>query len=59
MRISSSEGCSQGLAVPISLFYAPCWIENMTAGRGWIALALVIFAVWSPLRALAGAWLFG
>jgi len=43
----------------LSLFYAPCWIENMTAGRGWIALALVIFAVWSPLRALAGAWLFG
>ena len=43
----------------LSLFYAPCWVENMTAGRGWIALALVIFAVWSPLRALAGAWLFG
>jgi len=43
----------------LSLFYAPCWVENMTAGRGWIALALVIFAVWSPPRALAGAWLFG
>lgn len=43
----------------LSLFYAPCWVEHMTAGRGWIALALVIFAVWSPLRALAGAWLFG
>lgn len=43
----------------LSLFYAPCWVENMTAGRGWIALALVIFAVWSPLRAMAGAWLFG
>ena len=43
----------------LSLFYAPCWVENMTAGRGWIALALVIFAVWSPMRAMAGAWLFG
>jgi simple sugar transport system permease protein len=43
----------------LSLFYAPCWVENMTAGRGWIALALVIFAVWSPLRAMTGAWLFG
>ena len=43
----------------LSLVYAPCWVENMTAGRGWIALALVIFAVWSPVRAMAGAWLFG
>ncbi len=32
---------------------------NMTAGRGWIAIALVIFAAWNPLYALAGAYLFG
>jgi simple sugar transport system permease protein len=31
----------------------------MTAGRGWIALALVVFATWRPLRVLLGAWLFG
>ena len=35
------------------------WVENMTAGRGWIALALVVFASWKPLRLLAGAYLFG
>ena len=35
------------------------WVENMTAGRGWIALALVVFASWRPLRLLAGAYLFG
>lgn len=43
----------------LSLAYSPSWIENMTAGRGWIAVALVIFAVWDPGRALLGAWLFG
>jgi simple sugar transport system permease protein len=35
------------------------WVEHMTAGRGWIALALVVFASWRPLRLLAGAYLFG
>ena len=35
------------------------WVEDMTAGRGWIALALVVFASWRPLRLLAGAYLFG
>lgn len=43
----------------LSLAYAPSWIEYMTAGRGWIAIALVIFAVWNPLRAMLGAYLFG
>ncbi|MEG0798560.1 MAG: ABC transporter permease [Acidaminococcaceae bacterium] len=43
----------------LSLAYAPCWLENMTAGRGWIAVALVIFALWDPWRALAGSYLFG
>jgi general nucleoside transport system permease protein len=43
----------------LSLAYSPSWIENMSAGRGWIAVALVIFAVWDPARALLGAWLFG
>ena len=43
----------------LSLAYAPCWLENMTAGRGWIAVALVIFALWDPWRALLGSYLFG
>lgn len=43
----------------LSLAYAPTWLENMTAGRGWIAVALVIFAMWDPVRALIGAYLFG
>ncbi len=43
----------------LSLAYTPMWVEGMTAGRGWIALALVVFAAWRPWRALAGAYLFG
>ncbi len=43
----------------LSLAYTPMWIEQMTAGRGWIALALVVFAAWRPLRVLIGAYLFG
>jgi simple sugar transport system permease protein len=43
----------------LSLVYTPMWVEGMTAGRGWIALALVVFAAWRPWRALAGAYLFG
>ena len=43
----------------LSLSYSPLWIENMSAGRGWIALALVVFATWRAWRVLAGAYLFG
>ena len=43
----------------LSLSYTPMWIENMTAGRGWIALALVVFATWKPARVVVGAYLFG
>lgn len=43
----------------LSLAYTPGWTENLTGGRGWIAVALVIFAAWDPLRALLGALLFG
>ena len=53
-------GACAGLAGGyLSLVYTPQWVENMTAGRGWIALALVVFASWLPLRVLAGAYLFG
>ncbi|GGF05847.1 ABC transporter permease [Aliidongia dinghuensis] len=43
----------------LSLAYTPMWVENMTAGRGWIALAIVVFAAWRPWRAAGGAYLFG
>ena len=43
----------------LSLAHTPMWIENMTAGRGWIALALVVFATWRPGRVLLGAYMFG
>ena len=43
----------------LSIVQTPLWVENMTAGRGWIALALVVFAAWRPMRALFGAYLFG
>jgi simple sugar transport system permease protein len=43
----------------LSLAYTPMWIEQMTAGRGWIALALVVFAAWRPVGILIGAYLFG
>ena len=43
----------------LSMVYTPMWVESMTAGRGWIALALVVFAVWQPGKLLLGAYLFG
>ncbi|MCX5795336.1 MAG: ABC transporter permease [Elusimicrobia bacterium] len=43
----------------LSLVYIPSWIEGMTAGRGWIVIALTIFAGWDPRRAVLGALLFG
>ena len=43
----------------LSVVYAPLWVEGLTAGRGWIALALTTFATWRPMRVLLGAYLFG
>ncbi len=43
----------------LSLVRVPQWTEGVTAGSGWIALAIVVFASWRPLRLLLGAWLFG
>ena len=53
-------GACAGLAGGyLSLVYTPQWVENMTAGRGWIALALVVFSSWLPWRIMLGAYLFG
>lgn len=53
-------GAMAGLAgAYISLVYTPLWSEGMTAGRGWIVLALVVFSMWNPLKLLLGAFLFG
>lgn len=43
----------------LSVIHTEMWVEHMTAGRGWIAVALVIFAGWNPVKALIGAYLFG
>lgn len=53
-------GAMCGLAgAYLSMIYTPQWIENMTAGRGWIALALVVFSTWNPIKVLIGAMIFG
>ncbi len=53
-------GAMAGLAgAYLSLAYSPMWVENMSAGRGWIALALVVFGTWRPWRVFLGAYLFG
>jgi simple sugar transport system permease protein len=43
----------------LALVQTPLWVEGMTSGRGWIALAIVVFAAWRPWRALIGAYIFG
>jgi ABC-type uncharacterized transport system permease subunit len=53
-------GATSGIAgAYLSTAVTPMWVEGMSAGRGWIALALVVFGTWKPWRVLAGAYLFG
>ncbi|GAA3980983.1 ABC transporter permease [Comamonas faecalis] len=53
-------GAMAGLAgAYLTLVYTPLWTEGMVAGKGWIALALVVFGTWRPARVLLGAYLFG
>lgn len=59
MAVMFGGACAGLAGAHLSLVYVAQWVENMTAGRGWIALALVVFASWRPLRVLAGAYLFG
>jgi simple sugar transport system permease protein len=57
--IAFGGACSGLAGAYLSLVYTPQWIENMSSGRGWIALALVAFSSWLPRRVLVGAYLFG
>jgi general nucleoside transport system permease protein len=53
-------GAMAGIAgAYLSTVQTPMWVEGMTAGKGWIALALVVFGTWKPLRVVLGAYLFG
>jgi simple sugar transport system permease protein len=53
-------GCLVGFGgAYLSLAYTHLWANGLSAGRGWIAIALVIFAFWHPGRAVIGAYLFG
>ena len=52
-------GFSAMAGAHLSISYSKSWIEGMTAGRGWIAIALTIFALWNPARAIPAAFLFG
>ncbi|SFJ19701.1 ABC transporter permease [Aerobium aerolatum] len=59
MAIMFGGACAGLAGGYLALVYVPQWVEGMSAGRGWIALALVVFASWRPGRVLAGAYLFG
>ena len=59
MAILFGGACAGLAGAYISLVRVPQWTEGMTAGAGWIALAIVVFASWKPWRVLIGAYLFG
>lgn len=59
MAILFGGACAGVAGAYLSLVYTPFWTSGMTAGRGWIALAIVVFASWLPWRAALGAYLFG
>ena len=59
MAIAFGGACAGLGGAYLSLVRVPQWTEGMTAGAGWIALAIVVFASWKPWRVLIGAYLFG
>ncbi len=59
MAIGFGGACAGLGGAYLSLIRVPQWTEGMTAGAGWIALAIVVFASWRPWRVLVGAYLFG
>ncbi|MBR9985258.1 MAG: ABC transporter permease [Desulfosarcina sp.] len=59
LSVIAGGGFSAMAGAHLSTSYSKSWIEGMTAGRGWIVIALTIFALWNPMRAVVGAFLFG
>ncbi|NKJ34682.1 ABC transporter permease [Rhizobium sp. SG570] len=59
LAVMFGGGCAGLAGAQLSLVYTPQWVENMSAGRGWVTLALVVFASWRPMRVMAGGYLFG
>ena len=59
LAIAFGGACAGLGGAYLSLVRVPNWTEGITAGAGWIALAIVVFASWRPGRVLAGAYLFG
>jgi general nucleoside transport system permease protein len=59
MAVMFGGACAGLAGAQLTLVYTPQWVENMTSGRGWIALALVVFSSWRPWRILLGGYLFG
>jgi simple sugar transport system permease protein len=59
LAVMFGGACAGVAGAYFSLALTPMWAENLTAGRGWIALALVVFAGWRPMRLMVGALLFG
>ncbi len=59
MSVIIGGGFSAMAGAHLSTSYSKSWIEGMTAGRGWIVIALTIFSLWNPGRAILGAFLFG
>ncbi len=59
LAIITGGGFSAMAGAHLSISYSKSWIEGMVAGRGWIVIALTIFSLWNPLRAIFGAFLFG
>lgn len=59
LAIAFGGACAGLGGAYISLVRVPQWVEGLTAGAGWISLAIVVFASWRPWRILLGAYLFG
>jgi simple sugar transport system permease protein len=57
--VAAGASLASGAGAYLTLAFVPSWSEGVVAGRGWIAVALVVFATWRPARLLLGAYLFG
>ncbi len=59
LAVMFGGACAGVAGAYLSLVQTPMWVEGMSAGKGWIALALVVFGTWKPTRVVLGAYLFG